>query len=122
MARSRVGAQVQTQVRVPVQMKEQVMPTLGWLKIEDRRARWVQVFARLKPGYTVESAQPAIQTLFTQIRTYEMSLEAAKDWSAYSRTEFMKGKLLLANAAIGYSGLKRELRKRRAPRTSRSPV
>lgn len=96
------------QVRVPVQMKEQVMPTLGWLKIEDRRARWVQVFARLKPGYTAESAQPAIQTLFTQIRTYEMSLDAAKDWSAYSRTEFMKGKLLLANAAIGYSGLRND--------------
>ncbi len=96
------------QVRVPVQMKEQVMPTLGWLKVEDRRARWVQVFARLKPGYTVESAQPALQTLFTQIRTYEMTLEAAKDWSAYSRTEFMKGKLLLANAAIGYSGLRND--------------
>ena len=74
------------QLRVPVQMKEQVMPTLGWLKVEDRRARWLQVFARLKPGFTVESAQPAIQTLFTQIRAYEMTLEAAKDWSAYSRT------------------------------------
>ena len=96
------------QIRVPVQMKEQVMPTLGWLKVEDRRARWVQVFARLKPGYTVESAQPEIQTLFTQIRAYEMTLEAAKDWSAYSRTEFMKGKLLLASAAIGYSGLRND--------------
>ncbi len=96
------------QIRVPVQMKEQVMPTLGWLKMEDRRARWLQVFARLKPGFTVESAQPELQTLFTQIRTYEMTLEAAKNWSAYSRTEFMKGRLLLANAAIGYSSLRND--------------
>ncbi len=96
------------QVRVPVQMKEQVMPAQGWLKMEDRRARWVQVFARLKPGYTVDSAQPALQTLFTQIRAYEMTLEAAKDWSAYSREEFMKGRLLLGSAAIGYSRLRND--------------
>src|SRR6185295_149932 len=67
------------QIRVPIQMKEAMMPTLGWLKVEDRRARWVQVFARLKPGYTVESAQPPLQGLFSQIRAYEMTLEAAKD-------------------------------------------
>jgi len=96
------------QIRVPVQMKEQVMPTTSWLKVEDRRARWVQVFARLKPSYTLDSAQPALQTLFTQIRAYEMTLEAAKDWSAYSRAEFMKGQLLVANAAIGYSGLRND--------------
>jgi predicted permease len=96
------------QIRIPVQMKEQVMPTTGWLKMEDRRARWLQVFARLKPGYTVETAQPALQTLFTQVRAFEMTLEAAKDWSAYSRTEFMKGRLLLASAAIGYSSLRND--------------
>ena len=49
--------------------------------MDDRRARWVQVFGRLKPGYTVESAQAPLQGLFTQIRTYEMTLPAAKDWS-----------------------------------------
>jgi predicted permease len=96
------------QIRVPVQMKEQVMPTLSWLKMEDRRARWVQVFARLKPGFTLEGAQPALQTLFTQIRAHEMTLEAAKNWSAYSRAEFMKGQLLLASAAIGYSSIRND--------------
>ena len=49
--------------------------------MDDRRARWVQVFARLKPGYTVDSAQAPLQGLFTQIRSYEMTLPAAKDWS-----------------------------------------
>ena len=47
----------------------------------DRRTRWVQVFARLKPGYTVKTAQAPLQGLFTQIRQYEMTLPAAKDWS-----------------------------------------
>ena len=30
---------------------------------------WVQVFARLKPGFTVASAQPPMQGLFRQIRS-----------------------------------------------------
>ena len=96
------------QIRVPILMKDVMMPDNGWLHPDDRRARWVQVFARLKPGYTVASATAPLQGLFTQIRAYEMTLPAAKDWSAYSRTEFMKGKLLVAAAALGYSPLRND--------------
>ena len=96
------------QIRVPILMKEIMMPDNGWLHMDDRRARWVQVFARLKPGYTVESAQPPLQGLFTQIRTYEMTLPAAKDWAKYSRDEFMKGRMLVDKASLGYSPLRND--------------
>ena len=96
------------QLRVPVLMKPVMVPDWTWLQIDDRRARWVQVFARLKPGYTVESAKAPIQGLFTQIRNYEMTLPAAKDWSSYSRDQFMKGKLLVTSAALGYSGIRND--------------
>ena len=96
------------QIRVPVQMKEAMMPELGWLYVDNRRARWVQVFARLKPGYTVESAEAPLQGLFTQIRTYEMTLPAAKDWSAYSRDQFMKGRMRVESAATGFSFLRND--------------
>jgi hypothetical protein len=43
------------QIRVPILMKPVMLPEWPWLGMEDRRSRWVQVFARLKPGYTVES-------------------------------------------------------------------
>ena len=56
------------QIRVPILMKPVMVPEWKWLHMDDRRARWVQVFARLKPGYTVESAQAPLQGLFTQIR------------------------------------------------------
>src|SRR5687768_10764147 len=79
------------QIRVPVLMMRAMLPEWPWLHMDDRRSRWVQVFGRLKPGYTVESAQAPMQGLFTQIRSYETTLPAAKDWSAYSREEFMKG-------------------------------
>jgi len=98
----------QPQIRVPVLMKAVMAPDWGWLHMDDRRARWVQVFARLKPGYTVESAAAPLQLLFTQIRQYEMTLPAARTWSAYSREQFMKGRLLVAPAATGFSALRND--------------
>src|SRR5205814_9769232 len=96
------------QIRVPVLMKEAMVPDWGWVHMDDRRTRWVQVFGRLKPGYTVESAKAPLQGLFTQIRAYEMTLPAAKDWSKYSRDEFMKGQLVVENAAMGYSNVRND--------------
>jgi putative ABC transport system permease protein len=95
-------------IRVPVLMKAAIMPEWAWMNAADRRARWVQVFGRLKPGYTVESAKAPIQGLFTQIRAYEMTLPGAKGWSAYSRERFMQGKLLVAPADLGYSPLRND--------------
>ena len=37
-----------------------------------------------------------------------MTLPAAKDWSPYSREQFMKGQLLVESAAMGYSGLRND--------------
>ncbi len=96
------------QIRVPVLMKPVMMPDWTWLYMDDRRARWVQLFARLKPGYTVQSAKGPLQGLFTQIRSYEMTLPAAKNWSPYSREQFMKGQLLVESAATGYSGIRND--------------
>ena len=96
------------EIRVPVLMKPVIVPDWTWLHMDNRRARWVQVFARLKPGYTVESARAPLQGLFTQIRQYEMTLPAAKDWSEYSRQRFMQGQMLVESAAMGFSGLRNE--------------
>jgi putative ABC transport system permease protein len=96
------------QIRVPVLMKPVLAPSWGWLHMDDRRARWVQVFGRLKPGYTVELSKAPIQGLFTQIRQFEMTLPAAKEWSAYNREQFMKGQLLVDSAAIGYSPVRND--------------
>jgi predicted permease len=96
------------QIRVPVLMKPIMAPDWEWLRMDDRRGRWVQVFARLKPGYTVDTALGPVQGLFTQIRGYEMTLPAAKDWSQYSRDQFMKGRLIVTGAELGYSSIRNE--------------
>jgi predicted permease len=96
------------QIRVPILMKPVVVPEWEWLHMDNPRARWVQVFARLKPGWTVESAQAPLQGLFLQIRAQEMTLPGAKDWSPYAREQFMQGRQRLESAAIGYSSLRND--------------
>ena len=71
-----------------------------------RRLQWVRVFARLKPGYTAESAQASLQVLFTQIRQYESTLPEAKNWTAAQRERFLKGTVVVEKAATGYSQLR----------------
>jgi len=96
------------QIRVPILMKRAMLPEWTWMRADDRRVRWVQVFARLKPGYTVETAAAPLQLLFTQIRQYEITLPAANDWSPYSRDQFMKGKMRVTSAGTGFSPLRND--------------
>ena len=96
------------QMRVPILMKPVIVPEWGWVRMDDERTRWVQVFARLKPGYTAESAQGPLQGLFTQIRQHEMTLPGAKYFSPYTREQFMKGQLKIEKADIGYSPLRND--------------
>ena len=94
------------QIRVPILMQPLIVPEWTWLHMDDRRSRWVQVFARLKPGYTLNSAQASLQVLFHQIRQYETTLAAAKDWSPYERQQFLTGTIRVQKAAEGYSQLR----------------
>ena len=97
-------------IRVPIQMLPIVNP--GWEPtISFRRLRWLRVFARLKPGYTVESAQASLQVLFTQIRQYEATLPEAKGWPAKERERFLKATVVVEKAATGYSQLRNSFSK-----------
>ena len=96
------------QIRLPVLMKPAVAPEWSWVHLNDERTRWVQVFARLKPGYTAVTAQGPLQGLFLQLREHEMTLPGAKDFTPFIREEFMKGQLKVVRADIGYSSLRND--------------
>jgi predicted permease len=95
-------------LRIPIQMKPVVVPEWEWVRMDDPRTRWVQVFARLKPGETMASAQAPLQGLFLQIRQHEMTLVGAKNWTPYMREQFVKGQIRLDRADIGYSPLRND--------------
>ncbi|MEZ5419839.1 MAG: ABC transporter permease [Vicinamibacterales bacterium] len=96
------------QIRVPILMKPAVVPEWDWVQMENERTRWVQVFARLKPGQTAEAAAGPMQGLFLQIRQHELTLPGAKDFSPYVREQFMKGTLRVVPADVGYSPLRND--------------
>lgn len=101
----------QPQLRVPILMEPLVMPEWTWVNMSDRRSRWVQVFARLKPGYTPQTALAPLRVMYHQNREYEASLPAAKDWTAYSRERFIAGTIEIEPAATGYSQLRQQFSK-----------
>ena len=95
-------------LRIPIQMKPAVVPEWQWVRMDAERTRWVQVFARLKPGYTAETAQAPLQALFLQIRQHELTLPGAKDFTPYIREQFLKGRLVAETAAVGFSPLRND--------------
>ena len=93
------------QIRVPIEMKPLMTP--GWDALGDRRFQWIQTFARMKPGFTVQSAQAALQPLFTQILRYELTQPELKDLTPHMRQEFLARKVRVETASNGYSELRR---------------
>jgi predicted permease len=92
------------QIRIPIQMKPLLTP--GWDDIGNRRSQWIQIFARMKPGFTVNSAQASLQPLLTQILREELTRPELKDMSPYNRDRFLKRKIRMEPAANGYSQMR----------------
>jgi predicted permease len=93
------------QIRVPIQMKPLLTP--GWDDIGDRRSQWIQVFARMKPGFSVNSARASLQPLLSQILRDELAMPALKNMSDFNRKRFLERKVLMEPAANGYSQMRR---------------
>jgi predicted permease len=100
-----VDPAVAPQIRVPMQMKPLMTP--GWDEIGDRRSQWVQMFARLKPGYTLDSAKASLQPLLTQILRYESTQKEMKNASQYNLNQFLQRKVLMDAAGSGLSQMRR---------------
>jgi predicted permease len=94
------------QIRIPIQMKPLMTP--GWDDIGDRRSQWVQVFGRMKPGFTLESARASLQPLFLQILRDELTRPEMRDTNEFYRKQFLARKVQMAPAANGYSQLRRD--------------
>src|ERR1700684_3452560 len=85
------------QIRVPLQMKPLMTP--GWDDLGDRRSQWIQVFARMKPGFTVQSARASLQPLFSQILRDELTRPEMSDISRYDRSRFLARTIRVEPAA-----------------------
>ena len=80
-----------SQIFVPVMMRPQLMPLFNdFLDFENRRARWVNVFGRLKPGISREQAQASLQPYFHSMLEMEVKQAAFSKASPDVRARFLQ--------------------------------
>jgi predicted permease len=85
---------------VPITMKAQMTP--GWDELEDRRSKWLNIVARLKPGITVQQAEAGITPLWKSLRQTELQSITSK--SQRFREQFVqKSYVTLLDASKGFS-------------------
>jgi putative ABC transport system permease protein len=97
----------QTQVFVPMMMKAQLTP--GWSALDQRLWRWVRVFARLRPGVTLEQARASLDPYFREILARDIQDPEFGGASRQSREEYLQNRLVIEDASRGRSGLRRSL-------------
>ncbi|MBI3490187.1 MAG: ABC transporter permease [Acidobacteria bacterium] len=94
-------------VRVPVTLKAEMTP--NWDDMDNRRSRWVNVFARLKPGVTQDQALATLQPFFHGLLEQEVLAPAFSTTTPYTREQFLKGTMSLIPASQGRSPLRQQL-------------
>jgi len=83
--------------------------TPNWDDMDNRRSRWVNVFARLKPGVSREQALGLLQPYFHGLLEQEVLAAAFSTASPYTRDQFLKGTMDLLPAAQGRSPIRQQL-------------
>jgi len=86
---------------IPAMMKRVVTPEFD--RLLDRRAYWMHVFARLKPGVTAEEADAGLRPWFRSVLEEETRLEGFPSTTAEQRRDFLASTLEVRSAARGRS-------------------
>jgi len=92
---------------IPAMMKAQATP--AWDRLLDRRAIWMHVFGRLKPGITLEQAKAGLQPWFKAMLEEDTRREGFPRLTAEQRQRFLASTIELTPAPQGRSGLRRRL-------------
>jgi len=89
-------------VMVPIMMKAEMTPT--WNELDNRRAWWLNVFARLKPGISAKQAEASLNVLFRQINAEEF--KSIQGWPEKARDKFVNKHLSVLDGGKGLSDLR----------------
>lgn len=91
---------------IPLSMRGEVQRFTQW---ENRRNYWIYLFARLKPGVTMEQAATAINAVYKPILA-DVEAPLQEGMSERTMVEFKAKSVLLAPGARGQSSIHREAR------------
>jgi putative ABC transport system permease protein len=94
-------------VFAPMMMKPEITP--GWNDLDNRRSKWLNIFARLKPGVGRRQAAAGIDILWHSLRAEEF--KAFHHPTASFRENFLvNSHLKLLDGSLGFSPLRQEIR------------
>ncbi|HSU62176.1 MAG TPA: ABC transporter permease [Bryobacteraceae bacterium] len=85
---------------VPMAMKPIVTPT--WDDMERRNSTWLRMFARLRPGISVKTAQAALAAPYKQVLREDL---ARVNRDERFSEEYLKDRIVLASASKGFNNL-----------------
>jgi putative ABC transport system permease protein len=91
-------------IMVPIMMKAQMTPT--WNDLDNRRSRWLNVMARLRPGVSRTQAEAAMNVVYRQIN--EQEIKDVPGGSESFRKRFVTKHLDVLPGHKGFSDLRRE--------------
>jgi predicted permease len=94
------------QIRIPMTMKDD-LPRTNYPRLSNDRFRWTEVFARLKPGMTIEKAQAGLQPLFHQIINREVTEKPFAKAAPLVKQEFLRMWMQVMPGSKGRSYLRR---------------
>ena len=94
-------------VFAPMMMKPEITP--DWNDLDNRRSKWLNIFARLKPGVGHLQAAAGIDILWHSLRADEF--KTFKHTTASIRESFLtKSHLKLLDGSLGFSPFREEIR------------
>jgi predicted permease len=88
---------------LPVTMKRQISP--GWSPLDDRKNQWLQVFCRLRKGFSHEQAAAAVQARHRELIELEIRSPGFENLSDLDREQFRQSRAVLVPAGRGISAL-----------------
>jgi predicted permease len=94
------------QIRIPITMTDD-LPLSPQGRLSNDRVRWTEVFARLKPGITLQQAQAGLQPLFHQILDQEVKEAAFAKAAPNVRKEFLQMWMEVMPGSTGRSELRK---------------
>jgi putative ABC transport system permease protein len=91
----------------PMMMKPEITP--DWNDLDNRRSRWLNIFARLQPGEQRSAAEAGINPLWHSLRANEF--RDIKNQSPSFRERFLdKSQVKLLDGSLGFSPLREHIR------------
>jgi predicted permease len=96
-----------SQVYVPMMMKAQMTP--GWDGMTDRHYRWVNTFARLRPGVTREQAQAHLQPYYRSLLEMEVQDAYFARSSARNKASYVTSNIEVLKGSAGKANLQRSM-------------